>query len=117
MKQSLFEHQHQHDWQAFATLLDALERGKADSPQCKGFAAAYRNLCQHLALAQSRGYSSHLIEQLQQLAMRGHQQFYRHRSPLGANYSVLSWLGSRVWSEQSGASSPLPACCSSAAYC
>ena len=37
-----------------------------------------------LALAQARGYSSHLIDQLQQLAMRGHQQFYRHRSHLGA---------------------------------
>lgn len=83
MKQSLFEHQHQADWQAFGMQLDALERGKADSQQCKGFAADYRRLCQHLALAQSRGYSSHLVEQLQQLALRGHQQFYRHRSPLG----------------------------------
>ncbi|MDX1298167.1 MAG: stage II sporulation protein M [Pseudomonas sp.] len=83
MKQSLFENQHQADWQAFSTQLEALERGKADSQQCKGFAAAYRRVCQHLALAQSRGYSSLLIERLQQLAMRGHQQFYRHRSPLG----------------------------------
>ena len=83
MKQSLFENQHQAEWQAFNALLTALERGKADSQQCKGFAAAYRRLCQHLALAQARGYSSHLIEQLQRLAMRGHQQFYRHRSPLG----------------------------------
>ncbi|MGG5872819.1 stage II sporulation protein M [Pseudomonas peli] len=83
MKQSLFEKQHQADWQAFNTQLEALERGKADSQQCKAFAADYRSLCQHLALAQSRGYSSHLIEQLQLLAMRGHQQFYRHRSPLG----------------------------------
>ena len=35
MKQSLFENQHQADWQAFSTQLDALERGKADSQQCK----------------------------------------------------------------------------------
>ncbi|MFZ3206427.1 MAG: stage II sporulation protein M [Pseudomonas sp.] len=84
MKQSLFESRHQADWQAFAEQLVALERGKADSQQCKGFAAAYRRLCQQLALAQARGYSNHLIEQLQQLALRGHQQFYRHRSPLGA---------------------------------
>ena len=83
MKQSLFEQQHQADWQAFAVQLDALERGKADNQQCKRFAADYRGLCQHLALAQSRGYSSLLVEHLQQLAMRGHQQFYRHRSPLG----------------------------------
>lgn len=84
MKQRLFESRHQADWQAFAEQLAALERGKAESPQCKGFAAAYRRLCQQLALAQARGYSNHLIEQLQQLALRGHQQFYRHRSPLGA---------------------------------
>ncbi len=83
MKQSLFEQQHQADWQGFALQLDALERGKADSQQTQTFAAAYRHLCQHLALAQSRGYSSHLIERLQHLAMRGHQQFYRHRSPIG----------------------------------
>jgi uncharacterized membrane protein SpoIIM required for sporulation len=83
MKQSLFESQQQSTWQAFSAQLDALERGKADSQQCHNFAADYRRLCQHLALAQSRGYSSHLVEHLQQLAMRGHQQFYRHRSPLG----------------------------------
>ncbi|KFX69608.1 membrane protein [Pseudomonas taeanensis MS-3] len=84
MKQSLFESRHQADWQTFSALLDALARGKADRQQCKLFAHDYRRLCQQLALAQARGYSSHLIEQLQQLAMRGHQQFYRHRSPLGA---------------------------------
>jgi len=84
MKQSLFESRHQADWQTFAALLDTLERGKADSQQCTLFAHDYRRLCQQLALAQARGYSSHLIEQLQQLAMRGHQQFYRHRSPLVA---------------------------------
>jgi uncharacterized membrane protein SpoIIM required for sporulation len=83
MKQSLFEQQHQADWQGFAAQLDVLERGKADSLQTQSFAAAYRRLCQHLALAQSRGYSSHLIDRLQHLAMRGHQQFYRHRSPIG----------------------------------
>ena len=84
MKQSLFEQRHQADWHAFAELLDALERGKADSKACKGFAADYRRLCQQFALAQARGYSSHLIEQLQHLVLRGHQQFYRHRSPLAA---------------------------------
>ncbi|MEX6501785.1 stage II sporulation protein M [Pseudomonas zhanjiangensis] len=84
MKQSLFESRHQADWQAFAAQLEALERGKADAAQSAGFAAAYRRICQQLALAEARGYSNHLVEQLQQLAMRGHQQFYRHRSPLGA---------------------------------
>lgn len=84
MKQSLFESRHQADWQRFTQLLDALECGKAESKTCQGFASDYRHLCQQLALAQERGYSSHLIDQLQLLAMRGHQQFYRHRSHLGA---------------------------------
>lgn len=84
MKQSLFEHRHQAGWNRFAAQLDALERGKADPASCETFAAEYRHLCQQLSLAQERGYSSHLIDQLQHLAMRGHQQFYRHRSYLGA---------------------------------
>ncbi|WP_252275669.1 stage II sporulation protein M [Pseudomonas subflava] len=84
MKQHLFEQRHGADWQRFETLLAPLENGKAERQQCESFAADYRHLCQHLALAEERGYSSHLIDRLQQLAMRGHQQFYRHRSHLGA---------------------------------
>jgi uncharacterized membrane protein SpoIIM required for sporulation len=83
MKQSQFENLNQPDWQRFTLQLDGLERGKADSDSSLDFAAHYRRLCQQLALAQSRGYSSQLVEQLQQLALRGHQQLYRHRSPIG----------------------------------
>ncbi|MGP0170716.1 stage II sporulation protein M [Pseudomonas sp. NCHU5208] len=92
MKQSLFETRHQSEWDSFAQQLTALEQGKAQAEACTRFAADYRQLCQHLALAQARGYSSHLIDQLQQLAMRGHQQFYRHRSTLGAQ-SIRFLLG------------------------
>ena len=84
MKQHLFEQRHTADWQRFSALLEQLEQGKAEAKACENFAAEYRHLCQHLALAEERGYSSHLIDQLQHLAMRGHQQFYRHRSHLGA---------------------------------
>ncbi|MDX5373342.1 MAG: stage II sporulation protein M [Pseudomonadaceae bacterium] len=84
MKQHLFEQRHAADWQAFDQCLQALERGKAEQRDCERFAADYRHLCQHLALAVERGYSSHLVDQLQRLVMRGHQQFYRHRSHLGA---------------------------------
>ncbi len=82
MKQAAFERLHQARWLEFAAQLDALERGKASAQQADAFPAAYRQLCQHLAIAESRGYSSQLVEQLQPLALRGHQQFYRHRSPL-----------------------------------
>ena len=85
MKQSLFESRYQTSWQTFTEQLQGLERGKAKPEHSQDFAARYRHLCQQLALAQERGYSSHLVEQLQQLVMRGHQQLYRHRSHLGAN--------------------------------
>ena len=73
MKQSLFEQRHQAAWQRFDKRLAFLEKGKKLEGSSDDFAADYRRLCQQLALAQERGYSSHLIDQLQQLAMRGHQ--------------------------------------------
>ncbi|MBC3208007.1 stage II sporulation protein M [Pseudomonas sp. SWRI111] len=84
MKQSLFETRHKAEWERFALALERLERGK-DTAQVTGFPKAYRHVCQHLALAQERGYSSFLIDSLQQQVLRGHQQLYRHRSHLGAN--------------------------------
>ncbi|MEB0039017.1 MULTISPECIES: stage II sporulation protein M [unclassified Pseudomonas] len=90
MKQNQFETRHQPDWQRFANLLETLERGKPDSTACAGFAGDYRRICQQLALAHERGYSSYLIDSLQHLATRGHQQFYRHRSQLGPQ--MLSFI-------------------------
>lgn len=85
MKQSLFESRHQPQWQAFAEHLKQLEQGEAKASDVADFPHQYRRLCQHLALAQARGYSSYLVDPLQQLALRGHQQLYRHRSQLAAN--------------------------------
>ena len=90
MKQSLFESRYQHQWQAFAEQLKQLEHGKAKASDMADFPHQYRRLCQLLALAQERGYSSYLVDPLQQLALRGHQQLYRHRSQLAAN--VLSFV-------------------------
>ncbi|MBP4001203.1 MULTISPECIES: stage II sporulation protein M [Pseudomonas fluorescens group] len=89
MKQSLFESRHKAEWERFSLALERLERGKETS-QVAEFPKAYRRLCQHLALAQERGYSSFLVDSLQQLVLRGHQQLYRHRSQLGAN--VLGFI-------------------------
>ena len=84
MKQSLFEARHKVEWERFTLALERLEHGK-DTSQVASFPKAYRRLCQHLALAQERGYSSFLIDSLQQQVLRGHQQLYRHRSRFGAN--------------------------------
>lgn len=90
MKQSLFESHHQRQWHTFAEQLTQLEQGKAKAADVADFPHQYRRLCQHLALAQQRGYSSYLVDTLQQLALRGHQQLYRHRSQLTAN--ILAFL-------------------------
>ncbi|MEO4017522.1 stage II sporulation protein M, partial [Pseudomonas sp. P2663] len=89
MKQSLFETRHKAEWEQFALVLEQLEQGK-EAQRVARFPSDYRRLCQHLALAQERGYSSFLIDSLQQQVLRGHQQLYRHRSRLGAN--VLSFI-------------------------
>jgi len=83
MKQALFEARHQAQWQRFGECLDTLEKGKTLKASSETFTRDYRRICNQLALARERGYSSHLVDPLQQLAMRGHQQLYRHRSPLG----------------------------------
>ncbi|MDP9528154.1 MULTISPECIES: stage II sporulation protein M [Pseudomonas] len=90
MKQSLFESRHQAQWQQFEQLLDQLERGRTRAEDCQSFVQDYRRLCQHLALAQERGYSSYLIDPLQQLVLRGHQQLYRQRTAISAN--VLAFM-------------------------
>jgi uncharacterized membrane protein SpoIIM required for sporulation len=90
MKQSQFEARHQPQWQAFGELLDQLESDRSDAKACQTFAQDYRRLCHHLALARERGYSSHLVDALQHLAMRGHQQLYRRRNHFGA--SLLQFI-------------------------
>lgn len=81
MKQANFEKLHQSTWQAFAQQVQALDKGQAQAEAVKNFNQDYRRICQHLALAKQRGYSYPLTEHLEQLALLGHQQFYRHKNP------------------------------------
>lgn len=111
MKQQRFEQQHQAEWSAFAELLDYLEgkRPKKDKDKDKDknqnksdrsaqyakraadYPADYRRICMHLAIARERQYSSRLIDQLSQLALRGYQQLYR--APRGRFSAVLEFIG------------------------
>ncbi|MBB3104071.1 stage II sporulation protein M [Azomonas macrocytogenes] len=93
MKQQQFEDHHQQQWQIFADDLQALEQGRPDEARIMAFPAAYRRICQHLALARTRGYSRALIEQLQYLAMNGHRQLYRQRSPLPVKILLFLSVG------------------------
>ncbi|MGF1525212.1 MAG: stage II sporulation protein M [Candidatus Competibacterales bacterium] len=90
MKQKRFEEYHQGEWQRFAALLQTLEgskrrwgRGRTGPPPpedhlvTRDFPGAYRRLCQQLAVARDRHYSRPLVERLNHLALRAHQQLYR----------------------------------------
>jgi uncharacterized membrane protein SpoIIM required for sporulation len=81
VKQRPFEQRHAAGWHAFAAALDRLERRKSASTAAAPlpvaeFPAAYRQLCQHLAIARARRYSGPLLDRLNQLALRAYQQLY-----------------------------------------
>lgn len=92
MKQVQFIEHYQTIWSQLQAWLDylALPRRKRHTQTAPTgqFAELYRQTCHHLALAQARHYSPHLLERLNHLVVAGHQQFYREREP----------IGSRVWS-------------------
>ncbi len=84
MKQEWFENKYSPVWDVFETQLTLLEKKKtpASHPSVSGFSQNYRQICHHLALAHTRQYSPYLIDRLNKLALRGHQQFYQHHHNL-----------------------------------
>ena len=96
MKQHQFQSAHQAEWQTIEAWLDARTRPKAKDPPLVAlddadFAAAYRRLCQHYALAQRRGYSASLLGHLRDLVHRGHVVLYRPPRPQWRR--VLAFIG------------------------
>ncbi len=106
MKQSQFVEQNERTWQLIEAWMDRQrisakehrKQAKLAAKQQKSaasdeqdteasreiadeidFPSAYRQLCHHLALAQSRMYSPLLIDRLNQLVIRGHHQLYATR--------------------------------------
>lgn len=92
MKQVQFIEHYQTIWNQLQAWLDYLtlprRKRHTQTAPIGEFAELYRQTCHHLALAQARHYSPHLLERLNHLVVAGHQQFYREREP----------IGSRVWS-------------------
>jgi uncharacterized membrane protein SpoIIM required for sporulation len=93
MKQALFEARHAARWSEFETALEgrkplgeprAREHGGAATQYApfpvEEFAARYRELCQHLALARDRHYGPDLVDRLNRLALAGHYALYGARS-------------------------------------
>lgn len=84
MKQQTFEQLYEPSWQQLDDILTAAEdksllrlKKTETSPQLPEL---YKRVCHHLSLAQERRYSSYLIERLNQLVLRGHQQLYQRQT-------------------------------------
>lgn len=85
MRQDAFVARYEAEWQVLEQWLDtrsqsrASKRKDADKVQLDDieFAARYRRACQHLSIAQRRGYSTVVLDRLEQLMQRGHDVLYR----------------------------------------
>jgi uncharacterized membrane protein SpoIIM required for sporulation len=83
-----FERRYAPAWQAFEQQLEGLAHSggrlrrhrKRTDPRGPDFAAAYRQCCEHLALARDRNYPLYLVERLERLTAEGHQYIYRQHS-------------------------------------
>ncbi len=83
MKQGQFEHTYQPLWDLLEQQIIALEmpENTLTGNELANFASRYRRLCHLHALAKDRHYSSHLVDKLGDLVVRGHQQLYRRKQP------------------------------------
>lgn len=80
MKQEPFVRRHQASWEELGRVLARLETAHG-GPEVASLPQRYRALCQQLALARHRYYASGLVEQLNGLAVRAHEQLYQ-RPPI-----------------------------------
>jgi uncharacterized membrane protein SpoIIM required for sporulation len=74
VRQEVFERSRLARWERIESLLDSLEKGVRED--ATDFPSLYRGLCQDLALARERGFSGSLVQRLNDLALRGHEQLY-----------------------------------------
>ncbi|BBM01562.1 stage II sporulation protein M [Microbulbifer sp. GL-2] len=78
MRQRDFENRYRDSWTQLETWL------KGDGKDAKAAAldlpAAYRDLCQQLAMAKERQYTGRLIDHLNQLVMAAHHRVYRQQT-------------------------------------
>jgi uncharacterized membrane protein SpoIIM required for sporulation len=93
MRQRLFEQTYRQEWRQFEQKLSQLE-GKNSNNAAKAdlanFAGDYRRLCHLLSLSRERQYSSQLVDQLNGLVLRGHQQLYQRKTSLLTN--IISFI-------------------------
>lgn len=73
MRQQSFEAARAERWHRFEAMLAALDQRRRAGPE---FPHLYRLVCQDLALARQRGFSSSLVDRLHDLTLAGHQHLY-----------------------------------------
>lgn len=87
MRQYQFQELHESHWKQLEELLDGIDsRSKEKRPsseQRRQLPTLYRDVCQHLALAQTRCYSPGLIDRLHHLTLRAHHQLYKRDFRIG----------------------------------
>lgn len=83
MNQLEFVERYSPSWQSYEAMLDHLAHRRGLSSERRRalaeFPFLYRQLCQQLALARDRNYSSALVDRLNLLVLRGHRSLYRAR--------------------------------------
>lgn len=83
MKQAAFEQLHGPTWQSLEDILRLLEHGRTpDTGEQHRFISLFRKVCHFHALAKERHYSSFLVDHLDDLVTRAHQQLYRRKHPV-----------------------------------
>jgi uncharacterized membrane protein SpoIIM required for sporulation len=96
-----FEQRYVARWDELEAALDRLD-GRKPAPggvpilgtpgDTARTAALYRSTCEHLALARARDYPVHLVERLEQLTHRAHQQVYFRSEPAGPRLARLLFV-------------------------
>ena len=91
MRQHDFEALHAPHWHQLESTLQLLNgKTPVGAAQLATFPRAYRQVCQHLALARERQYAPHLIDRLDAIVQGGYQHLYRARGL--SRYRVLDFL-------------------------
>lgn len=89
MSQEMFIERHRGMWRRFEGMLDRLDYDEQGAP-VDAFPERYREVCRHLAVARSRGYSPRVRARLEKMVERGHSILYR-RHRRGPTRRVLSY--------------------------
>lgn len=88
MKQHHFEQKYQQQWQELESCLNTK---KPTANQLAQFPQRYRQVCQHLSLARARCYPPRLLQRLNQLVLRGHQDLYQTPNDLWQHLRNFLW--------------------------